>query len=88
MLSNDFNCTTDLSNKELEQREKKKNPHEEDHFVTLEEKKTMHPYTSFYHPSLSSFINPLISSINASTMPFMHGSSDRFTGNVDSYSIE
>lgn len=38
----------------------------------------MHPYTSIYHSSLASFVNPLISSTNV--MPFMHGSSDRFTG--------
>ncbi len=76
MLSNDFNCTTDLSMR------RKKKPHQEDHFVTFEKKnnnQTMHPYTSLYHPSLSSFINPFIST---STMPFMHGASDRFTGNL------
>jgi hypothetical protein len=52
----------------------------------------MHPYTSnypiplspLYHPSLSSFVHPLIPSISTNVMPsfpFFHGSPDRFTGN-------
>ncbi|CAF1248099.1 unnamed protein product [Rotaria sp. Silwood1] len=46
----------------------------------------MHPYTSNYHvpayPSLSSFVHPLIPSVNTNVMatfPFFHGSPDRFT---------
>ncbi|UJR09437.1 hypothetical protein I4U23_013677 [Adineta vaga] len=50
----------------------------------------MHPYTanypiptsSLYHPSLSSFVHPLMPSVNTSVIPpfpFFHGSPDRFT---------
>jgi len=45
----------------------------------------MHPYPSIYHPSLSSFVNPLMSSVNASVMPYFHVSPDRFTGSVYTY---
>ncbi len=58
-----------------------------------EEEEDMHPYTSnypvpvspLYHPSLSSFVHPLIPSVNPNVMPpfpFFHGSPDRFTGIV------
>ncbi|CAF1172355.1 unnamed protein product [Rotaria sordida] len=46
----------------------------------------MHPYLSNYpiptYPSLSSFVHPLIPSVNTNVMatfPFFHGSPDRFT---------
>ncbi|CAF2383828.1 unnamed protein product [Rotaria sp. Silwood2] len=39
----------------------------------------MHPYASIYYSSLSSFVNPLMSSVSASVTPFFHGSPDRFT---------
>ncbi|CAF0848466.1 unnamed protein product [Rotaria sordida] len=39
----------------------------------------MHPYASIYYSPLSSFVNPLMSSVSASVMPFFHGSPDRFT---------
>ncbi|CAF3778328.1 unnamed protein product [Rotaria socialis] len=39
----------------------------------------MHPYASIYYTSLSSFVNPLMSSVSASVTPFFHGSPDRFT---------
>ncbi|CAF2926341.1 unnamed protein product [Rotaria sp. Silwood2] len=46
----------------------------------------MHPYISNYpvpaYPSLSSFVHPLIPSVNTNVMatfPFFHGSPDRFT---------
>ena len=60
----------------------------------------MHPYTSnysvplspLYHPSLSSFVHPLIPSVNTNlmpTFPFFHGSPDRFTGiiNIENFQI-
>ena len=54
----------------------------------------MHPYTSnysipaspLYHPSLSSFVHPLLPSVSTSVIPpfpFFHGSPDRFTGIVN-----
>jgi len=60
-------------------------------FITQED---MHPYTSnysvpvspLYHPSLSSFVHPLIPSVSPNMMPpfpFFHGSPDRFTGNIN-----
>jgi hypothetical protein len=64
-----------------------------DFFLFITKEEDMHPYTSnypvpvspLYHPSLSSFVHPLIASVNANmmpTFPFFHGSPDRFTGIV------
>jgi hypothetical protein len=60
MLSNDFNCTTDLSNKELEQREKKKKPSRRRSFCDFRRKKN----NASIYIILSSIIIIVYQSIN------------------------